>query len=79
MDRFYPQERGEEEVNPPPDLLVWVLDDLAGQVAHQSDRKALGQVATSGLVDQAGVEAGLDRVKFQFRDLALQLRGASAR
>ena len=72
VDRFYPQEDGEDEVDPLPNLLIGVLDDPAGQVADQADRQALGQLAAAHLVDQAGMEAGLDRVKLQLRDLALE-------
>ena len=72
VDRFYPQEGGEDEVDPLPNFLVGVLDDAAGQVAHQADRQALGQLTAAGLVDQTGVQPRLDRVQLQLRDQAFQ-------
>lgn len=72
MDRFYPQEQGEDEGNAFTNFLVRMLDNASGQVTHQTDRQALGQVTTPGLADQTGMQPRLDRVKFQFGDQAFQ-------
>jgi hypothetical protein len=71
-DRSSPQERGEDEGDSLTNVLVRVLDHAPGQVAHQADRQAHGQLTAAGLVDRAGMKPRLDRVKSQFRDQALQ-------
>ena len=58
VDRSYPKEGGEDDIDPLPHLLVGVLGDAAGQVADQADRQALGQLAAACLVDQAGRGGG---------------------
>jgi hypothetical protein len=72
VERFYPQEGSKDEGDALTDFLVWVLDNAARQVTHQTSGEALGQITPAGLVDQTGVESCFDRVQFQLCDQAFQ-------
>jgi hypothetical protein len=57
-DRPHAEERGEDQVDPPLDLAVGVLDHAPGLLPHQADRQGQGQVAPLGLVEEPGGQAG---------------------
>jgi hypothetical protein len=62
----------EDEGDPALDLDVGVLEDSLQRVSDQADGQGQGQLATAGLVEEAGGEAASDRMQFQFRDLAFE-------
>jgi hypothetical protein len=70
VDRFYPKECAEDEIDPFANFLVGMLDEATGQITDQSDWKALGQVTTPGLIEQSSGQSRFDRMELQLGDLA---------